>query len=424
MAVGNGEVSALSAHASSDSGLQAILHPLPILEISDYITRASERGYEGAIVGALLGQMNGRDITIEHSFPVKTDDNGASHEINLPWFRERLNQMKQVHKEPPLDLVGWYALVPKHGPTNLHAAIHEAFSQDNDSLIFLGFHLDELLHPVDASLPITIYEGEPETDDGVKAAAGGEDLEMTDASNTSLKFRALPYVTETGEAEMIAMQFIREGGANASLEGGSGDKRIAESAEKKVAVDADTKGKRRAVSKEEEVKEKEATTSTNKDASLSKEEVEFVSALQTRANAIKMMKSRIAIIIAYLQKLPPEFADGKLSSAEVAEAAAASGGQYLRPSNNILRQIQALVTNIELATPTQSKALKTEILQETNDVELLSMISALVSSVEEVREAGKKFAVVEAARTQKARQVMEASGFSSQGFSNAGDLIL
>ncbi len=94
MAARGGEVSALSTQKSSDSGLQAILHPLPILEISDYITRASERGYDGAIVGALLGQTNGREITIEHSFPVKTDKNGASHEIDTAWFKDRLGQSR------------------------------------------------------------------------------------------------------------------------------------------------------------------------------------------------------------------------------------------------------------------------------------------------------------------------------------------
>ncbi len=325
--------------------------------------------------------------------------------------------MKQVHKDPQLDIVGWYALVPNDGPTNLHSRLHETLSQDNDSLILLGFHLDKLLRLTDAGLPITIYEAELEADAKDKPTAGGEDLEMTDASPASLKFRELPYVTETGEAEMIAMQFVREGGANASLESG-GDKRIAESAEKKVAVDADAKGKRRAVSKE--------AAGASKDASLSKEESEFVSALRAKANAAKMMKSRIEIIIAYLQRLPPDFRAGKLTSADAAAAAEASGGQYIRPSNNILRQIQALVANIELSTPSKSQALKREIMQETNDVELLSMISALVSSVEDVREAGKKFAVVETVRTSRSRQAGDSVAFSSQPFAvgNAGDLML
>ena len=56
----------LSSQKSSE--LQAILHPLVLLTISDYITRHTLRQQQGPIVGALLGQQNGREITIEHAF--------------------------------------------------------------------------------------------------------------------------------------------------------------------------------------------------------------------------------------------------------------------------------------------------------------------------------------------------------------------
>jgi COP9 signalosome complex subunit 6 len=48
--------------------IQAVLHPLVLLTISDYITRHTLREQQGPIVGALLGQQNGREITIEHAF--------------------------------------------------------------------------------------------------------------------------------------------------------------------------------------------------------------------------------------------------------------------------------------------------------------------------------------------------------------------
>lgn len=54
------------------SQLQAVLHPLVLLNISDYITRHTLREQEGPIVGALLGQQNGREITIEHAFECHT----------------------------------------------------------------------------------------------------------------------------------------------------------------------------------------------------------------------------------------------------------------------------------------------------------------------------------------------------------------
>lgn len=56
----------LSTQKSSQ--LQAVLHPLVLLTISDYITRHTLREQKGPIIGALLGQQNGREITIEHAF--------------------------------------------------------------------------------------------------------------------------------------------------------------------------------------------------------------------------------------------------------------------------------------------------------------------------------------------------------------------
>ncbi|KAK0643425.1 hypothetical protein B0T16DRAFT_430034 [Cercophora newfieldiana] len=402
----------LSAQKSSDSGLQVALHPLPLLEISDYITRGYQRGYKGAIVGALLGQQNGREITIEQSFTCKSEKNAKGlYELDKLWFAARLEQMKLVHKSPQLELVGWYSLVSKTGPTPLHLPIHHQIIAQNESAILLGFHVEDVLHPVAGDpLPITIYESNMEADDAPKEDAGGEDKEMKDSeamTKMTLKFRELPYTTETGEAEMIAMQFIREGAANASLD--DAERRILEQFDKKIAVD-DGKGKRRAVTQAETGKGKAADDTTypkagnkDKDANLTKSEAEYMSALQTKYNAIKMMKSRVDLVVGYLQKLPPDFVSGKLTTSEGAEVAHASNGAYTVPSNRILRQIQALATNIELATPARQATLEREILKETNDVNLVSLIAELVASVNDVREAGKKFAVVEAAKTSKNR---------------------
>lgn len=82
----------LSTQKSSD-GLQVALHPLPILEISDYITRSFQRGYKGALVGALLGEPKGREITIEHSFTcgVRAGEDGV-YCIDAEQFSQRLEQ--------------------------------------------------------------------------------------------------------------------------------------------------------------------------------------------------------------------------------------------------------------------------------------------------------------------------------------------
>ncbi|KAK4189299.1 hypothetical protein QBC35DRAFT_149717 [Podospora australis] len=396
----------LSAQKASESGLQVALHPLPILEISDYITRGYQRSYTGAVVGGLLGQQNGREITIEHSFSCKTVKNTDSglYELDQDWFKKRLDQMKLVHKNPQLDLVGWYSLVSASGPTEVHLPIHRQISAVNESAVLLGFVAESIIAPSSTgdSLPIVIYETNME--------AEGEDKEMKDSENPTkmvLRFRQLPYTTETGEAEMIAMQYIREGGGNASL-----DINL-EQFDKKIAVD-DGKGKRRAVAAavspstkrkgkgkavEEEVLAQEEVgeggSFSSPDANLSKVEAEHMAALQAKYNAIKMLKARVALIATYLQRLPPVYTSGEQTTAEAAELAKGSGGQFTVPSNNVLRHIQALVTNVELVTPTEQAALQRELQKETNDVKLISLISDLVKSVSEVREAGRKFHIVE-----------------------------
>jgi COP9 signalosome complex subunit 6 len=320
--------------------------------------------------------------------------------------------VKAVHKNPPLDLVGWYTLVDRSGPSPeylpLHRQILEAY---NESAILLGVHIQEMPEPeAGVVLPFTIYESNLEAEDDNKAnEAEDEDKEMRDMETPTkmvLKFRELPYTVETGEAEMIAMQFVRQGAANAARE--------AIESSKPAPVESDSKGKRRPTPKEEE---KDAEPK-DRDANLSKEEAELISVLQTKANAIKAMKVRINVIIAYIEHLPPQFVASEQSSADAAQEANTSGAKYTAPHNNILRQISALVTNMNLVTPAEQVAMEQEMLRETNDIKLIKLIKDLMANVNEIREASRKFSIVEAARNQRNRS----QGFGAQAFSQSFSL--
>jgi COP9 signalosome complex subunit 6 len=81
----------------SDSGLHVALHPLVLLTISDYITRHTLRQQKGTIVGALMGQQNGREITVEHAFECKViQEGGDVPALDEVWFAERLQQSKHI----------------------------------------------------------------------------------------------------------------------------------------------------------------------------------------------------------------------------------------------------------------------------------------------------------------------------------------
>lgn len=71
-----------------------ILHPLPLIAISDYVVRHTLRKLEGPVVGALLGQQNGREVSIEFAYEVKTETVGDKVRLDLAWFDERLEQSK------------------------------------------------------------------------------------------------------------------------------------------------------------------------------------------------------------------------------------------------------------------------------------------------------------------------------------------
>ena len=94
----------LLSQRSSDSGLHIQLHPLVLLTISDHITRNTARQQQGPVLGALLGQQTGREITIEHVFecPVTNGENPAL--LPTQWFEERLKQCENrpLPCQPPI----------------------------------------------------------------------------------------------------------------------------------------------------------------------------------------------------------------------------------------------------------------------------------------------------------------------------------
>ena len=82
----------LSNQKSSDTALQVALHPLVLLTISDYITRHTLRQQKTPIVGALMGQTTGRELTIEHAFDCLLESVDGQIILNQAWFEERLQQ--------------------------------------------------------------------------------------------------------------------------------------------------------------------------------------------------------------------------------------------------------------------------------------------------------------------------------------------
>ena len=214
-------MSLLSTHKPSDSGLNINVHPLVLLTISDYITRYTLRKLTQPIAGALLGKQSGRSISLEHAFEVLLEPNDRGDSVlEEAWFRDRLQQYKDVHQAPLLELVGWFTTAPATGPEALHVPIHQQILQSyNETAVLLAFHPSGVLggKAAGGKLPLTIYESVFESGGDAEDSMDTADKE----ARLELRFRELPYSIETGEAEMISVDFVAKGGGNATAVDGT-----------------------------------------------------------------------------------------------------------------------------------------------------------------------------------------------------------
>lgn len=298
--------------------------------------------------------------------------------------------VKDVHKVPALDLVGWYTIMPISGPQPIHLPVHQQILEGfNESAILLGFHPTAVLDgAVGGKLPLTIYESNYEAE-GATADAG-EDKEMKDGEpQLSLRFKELPYTVETGEAEMISVDFVARGGGNATAVDGT--LKTESSSEDPKGKE---KGKTRAVTKEDQ----EGEGVKADDHILSREDDELIASLTAKANAIKMLRTRVNLIATYLRNLPPSYV-----SSAVPESVESDDQKYTPVNHSVLRSIQALLTRLSLLVPADSVTFEHQLLSEQNDVNLVSLLSNITTSIKEVREIGKKSQIVEGGKNSRGK---------------------
>ena len=88
----------ISTARASDTSPLIQLHPLVLLTISDYLTRHTLRRQNGPVAGAILGQQNGHEITMEVAFEAKLTQNEAGQVVlDDAWFHDRLEQCEHTY---------------------------------------------------------------------------------------------------------------------------------------------------------------------------------------------------------------------------------------------------------------------------------------------------------------------------------------
>jgi COP9 signalosome complex subunit 6 len=237
-----------------------------------------------------------------------------------------------------------------------------------ESAPLLLFHPDMVDESSGAAgkLPLTIYETVWTNDAGSMDVDGGE-------RSQSLKYREVRYTIETGEAEMISVDFVARGGGNATAV----DTSFAKVHNGGESSTKHGKGKAKV----------ETIGTTSEKTFLTPEEDELLTSLTAKSNAIKMLQSRINLLTAYLQALPPSYLSDASTPLSLELASALN-----QPA---LRSISALLARLPLLTPPDTASFTRESEQTASDVELISLLSSLTRTVQDARELGKKWQISE-----------------------------
>ncbi|KAJ7899965.1 hypothetical protein B0H14DRAFT_2671666 [Mycena olivaceomarginata] len=195
--------SVVLASTTTASGLSLSLHPLPILNISEHLTRLKLQTNSNSpfVLGALLGTQNGREVEIVNTFELAVEAGGEL--VDHGFLVSRRDQYKQVF--PSLEFIGWYTVAPL--PTPRHIALHEQFT---------GYCSTPLLLILQPS--ITLVASSDVNAQNLPFKAYEPSIELRDRKSRSV-FIEVPYNVETGEAERIAVDWTaRGGGSGTSLE--------------------------------------------------------------------------------------------------------------------------------------------------------------------------------------------------------------
>jgi COP9 signalosome complex subunit 6 len=133
--------------------------------------------------------------------------------------------------------------------------------------------------------------------------------------------------------------------------------------------------------------------------------------LLAKANAIKMLKSRLAVITAFLQsQAPPNGSASYLTDASIPKSSSTLGPADLE----IIRSAAALSSQLNLVPPSDLLAFDEELIKEQTNVELVVLLSTLTKRVNEVVALGNRRALMERGKKKKAKNEAVTTKFIEQ----------
>lgn len=388
----------LVAAQTSDSGQRVLLHPLVLLTASDLIVRHRLRQLEGPVAGILLGQQQGTKATAEHAFPAKLKD-GLLDQTD-DWTSKRIAQCmrfgitlrakslliidKEVHQNPALEVVGWFTLCPEAGPLPEHATLHKQLvSLYADNGIMLAIHAAgfSTIDGTKGKVPVSVYESISEGEGSATENA----MQVDGKEGGSLQFRPVPFVIETDETEMIAINYVAKGAGSAAAVSQTSQWNSGQAEEAKPSS-----AKTRSADQK--------NTSAQKPPTLTPEEEDQIAGMATRLNSVRMLQERIQLMSRLVESTPLSY----LSDQTIALSPTSPSPDHLAQ----LRNIQALLSRLSLLTPAgqgESEALEQAGRAQSNDVFITSILSMLGQDVQGLSELGRKFTTIEQAKSSRSK---------------------
>lgn len=229
-------------------------------------------------------------------------------------------------------------------------------------------------------LPISVYESLPDAE--TTANDGAMQVDGTEAGG--VRFRTVPYVVETDETEMIAINYVAKGAGSAAA-----ITHATQSTSKKPSQTTDEDTDATSTEKKEVSVPQQATT-------LTAEEEDQIAGMTTRLNSIKMLQERLQLLSRLVETVPPSY----ISDQSVALSPSSPASEHLTH----LRNIQALLARLSLLTPAgqeEAKTLTEAGRAQSNDVALTSILSLLGQDIQGLSELGRKFVTVEQSRSSR-----------------------
>lgn len=195
--------------AGGAARLDVHLHPLVLINMSDHVVRAKVSPAPGAdrILGALIGQQEGRRVDLHNSFELLVEGEGEGRALELEFFQHRLAQYLEVF--PSYEFLGWYSTgkTPHDGDKALHKKIQEVTANENPFALLLDTEAMERDKANQSEeLPVKVYDSVTQISDGVSVIHWSE----------------VPYVIDTLEAERISVNHVVKS-ATAATAGHSSD---------------------------------------------------------------------------------------------------------------------------------------------------------------------------------------------------------